>query len=118
MNFDQIKRDPAYQAYMQQVTRQIGDLKPALQNDIRMEINSHIYESLASAAATSTLAEVLERLGDPAQYLPEWTAQKKLETATQSYDPVRIIKALFLAMRYHGAHMVKYVLFGLLYLFT
>jgi hypothetical protein len=118
MEFGTIEQHAHYQDYMKKVDGLIRSLPAALQADIRMELNSHIFESLQLHGGMEALEMVLARLGDPAGYVPEWVAQKKLEKAVQGFDPFRIGRALFYGIRYHGAHIVKYVLFGLLYMFA
>jgi uncharacterized membrane protein len=117
MNMEQLRGLPAYQAYMKEVLAQLKSLPPPLQQEIIRELNSHIYESLEHGQDQEAPAMVLQRLGNPADYLPEWVAQKKLEKATQSYHPLRIMGALVRAMR-QGVNLIQYALFGLLYLFS
>jgi hypothetical protein len=60
----------------------------------------------------------LQKFGEPDAFLPEWVVLKKMEIAVGSFDPIRILKALFLGIRGHAVHAFKYVLFGILYLLT
>ena len=117
MKIQELKALPPYQSYIKEVLVHLKALPGSLQQDIVRELNSHIYEGLEHSLDAEALAEVLKRLGKPADYLPEWVAAKKLENATQSYHPWRIMSALYTAMR-QGANLFQYLLFGILYLFS
>ena len=117
MNISSLNADPAYLAYMKRVAGYLHTLTGAQQQEIQNEIKSHVFESL-DRSPELTVDAVLQRFGEPETYLPEWVVLKKMETATGSFDPIRIIKALFLGIKDHSVHAFKYVLFGLLYLFT
>ncbi|MGJ1430646.1 hypothetical protein ACR79M_05120 [Sphingobacterium spiritivorum] len=58
------------------------------------------------------LLDVLENLGQPETFLKPLVAEKKLEEATKSFNPLHILKALILNI----GNGVSYVIFTLLYL--
>lgn len=117
MNIDNLSTDPAYLSYMKKVTAMTHALPKTGQLEIQNEISSHIYESLRNSPGLSVQG-ALEKFGEPDAFLPEWVVLKKMEIAVGSFDPIRILRALFLGVRRHTAHAFKYVLFAILYLLT
>ncbi len=105
-----------YTDYMKRVSRMTRPLSKHHQDDIYMEINSHIYEGMMQrkdAVEIDALLDVLDRLGSPEEVLKPLVAEKKMEQATTTYNPVHIIKALIL----NFSNGFVYVLFSILYLF-
>ena len=117
MNIDNLSIDPAYLAYMKKVSAMTQGLPRAGQREIQNEISSHIYESLRNSPGLSVQG-ALEKFGEPDAFLPEWVVLKKLEMAVSSFDPIRILRALFFGITRHTVHAFKYLLFGILYLLT
>ena len=117
MNKDTLLNDQHYKTYMKKVHSMISRLPKHDQADIQREISSHIYESLNNYPET-TVEQALENLGEPQTYLSEWVVTKKLEKAVSTFNPFRIIWGLVTGIVKHGAYAFKYILFGLLYLFT
>lgn len=93
-------------------------LKPILDEDrqeVLMEFNSHIYEYIQNNKSKSELNELLnaiDKLGSPEEVLKPLIADKLLEKATKSFNPIHIFKALSLNI----ANGVSYIIFFLLYL--
>lgn len=93
-------------------------LKPILDKDrqeVLMEFNSHIYEYIQNNKSKSELNELLnaiDKLGSPEEVLKPLIADKLLEKATKSFNPIHIFKALSLNI----ANGVSYIIFLLLYL--
>ncbi|MCK5538001.1 MAG: hypothetical protein KAI79_14340 [Bacteroidales bacterium] len=93
-------------------------LKPILDEDrqeVLMEFNSHIYECIQNNKSKSELNELLnaiDKLGSPEEVLKPLIADKLLEKATKSFNPIHIFKALSLNI----ANGVSYIIFFLLYL--
>ncbi|WP_286927647.1 HAAS signaling domain-containing protein [Flavobacterium sp. UBA4197] len=103
-----------YIARIQQATKVLDKEN---QQEILLEINSHIYESLMDNAAggkgeVEKLLDVVEKLGQPEVFLKPLVAEKKLEEATRTFNPVKIIKALALNI----GNGISYVIFAALYL--
>ncbi len=117
MNKDTLLNNQHYKTYMKKVHSMISRLPKHDQADIQREISSHIYESLNNYPET-TVEQALENLGEPQTYLSEWVVTKKLETAAGTFNPFRIIWGLISGIVRHSAYAFKYILFGLLYLFT
>ena len=84
------------------------------QREVLLEFNSHIYEGLArnhKGKETDQLLDILDKLGEPEQYLKPLIADKKLEQATRTFNPVHLFKALALNV----TNGISYLIFGLLY---
>lgn len=117
MQLENLTANKAYIGYMSKVERLIGGLPREGQQEIRKEIGSHLYEMLHNYPELS-VEQALERFGQPDVFLPEWVVLKKMELAANSFDPLRILRALALGIRRHSVHAFKYALFGVLYLLT
>lgn len=93
-------------------------LKPILESDrqeVLMEFNSHIYEHLQnnkSKLEIDVLLDAIEKLGSPEEVLKPLLADKLLEKATKSFNPIQILKALLL----NFTNGVSYIIFFILYL--
>lgn len=105
-----------YDKYICEVKRVIIPLEKEDQEDILMELNSHIYESMqhnTSGSETDKITESLERLGDPRKTLALLVADRKLQQATKTFNPLHVMKALSLNL----SNGFIYVLFSISYLF-
>lgn len=119
MNFKEIRFNDSnatriYTHYISGVKNSIKNLNKSNQNEILMEINSHIYEGLHASDKPEVegLLDVIEKLGNPEIYLNELVAEKQLEEAAKSFNPIKIFKALILNL----TNGFSYVIFFLLYL--
>jgi hypothetical protein len=104
-----------YQNYMKRTKRTIKSLPSKDQQEILLEFNSHIYEGLKhnnQQNEIDSLLDVLDRLGEPEEVLKPLVAEKKLEQATTTFNPVHLARALILNI----SNGVSYVFFILLYL--
>jgi hypothetical protein len=80
---------------MKRVIKATNSLSTENQNDIYMEINSHIYESLQNKKNENEIEltlDIIERLGIPEEVLKPLVADKKLEQATKTFNPIHILK--------------------------
>ncbi|EFK57072.1 hypothetical protein ACFU8T_07565 [Sphingobacterium spiritivorum] len=106
-----------YLDYISRIQQATKSLDKTNQQEVLLEINSHIYESITDPAAmekgeVERLLDVLEKLGQPEIFLKPLVAEKKLEEATRSFNPFHILKALILNI----GNGISYVIFTLLYL--
>jgi hypothetical protein len=106
-----------YKDYIGRVKSSIKILDSNNQQEILLEINSHIYESVidnsGNKGEVEHLLDVLEMLGSPEIFLKSLVAEKKLEEATKSFNPIKIAKALLLNI----GNGFSYIVFALLYIF-
>ena len=89
--------------------------------DIKMEIDSHIYESMArypKGDEVSTLIYALEKLGDPEDFLPQVVAERKLAQAGRSFNPAHIASAIALNIGRGFIKSVMFIIIGLFYLLS
>ncbi|MDR1056134.1 MAG: hypothetical protein LBL90_10040 [Prevotellaceae bacterium] len=105
-----------YDKYIRDVKEIIRILSKEDQNDILMEINSHIYESMQRNITDSEIdriVETLDKLGNPRDSLSALIADRKLFQATKTFCPTHVVKALSLNI----SNGFIYVIFCILYLF-
>ena len=96
---------------------EIKKLNQEDQNDILMEMNSHIYESMSKNEDENdelkNLINTLDKIGIPNDVLKPLVAEKKLNQATKTFNPIHIFEALILNFSYG----IIYFIFFILYLF-
>lgn len=115
IKFSQEASSRVYNDYMKRVRKVANSLSKQDQDDIYMEFNSHIFEAIQhknDANEMDTLLDILEKLGMPEEVLKPLIADKKLEEATKTFNPVHVFKALVL----NFTNGITYVIFFILYL--
>ena len=116
IKFKQKASQRIYTDYMKRIKRATSSLSKINQDDIYMEFNSHIFEAIHhknEANELESLLDIIEKLGAPEEVLKPLVADKKLEQATQTFNPVHVFKALVL----NFTNGISYILFSVLYLF-
>lgn len=107
-----------YKDYIKRVSAATKTLSKENQQEILLEINSHIFESISANLNESEeiekLLNVLEKLGQPEIFLKPLIAEKKLEEATKTFNPLKLLKALILNI----GNGISYVIFFVMYLFV
>jgi len=115
LEFKQEAAQRIYDDYIKRINRTVATLSNADQQDIQLEFNSHIYESMQGSNKESeidSLLDVLQKLGAPEEVLTQLVADKKLEQATKTFNPAHIFKALALNI----SNGISYTIFAILYL--
>lgn len=115
LEFKQEAAQRIYDDYIKRINRTIVALSKADQQDIQLEFNSHIYESMQGSTKESeidSLLDVLQKLGAPEDVLLQLVADKKLDQATRTFNPLHIFKALALNI----SNGISYIIFVILYL--
>ncbi|WP_412467350.1 HAAS signaling domain-containing protein [Pedobacter sp. KLB.chiD] len=105
-----------YQDYLYRIRKEVKGLNQQNQDEILMELNSHIYENLQehpTGNEVEKLLNILEKLGRPEEILKPLVADKKLTEATQTFNPIAVFKALLLNL----TNGISYIIFFILYLF-
>lgn len=106
-----------YENYLKQIQSAIKKLNQEDQNDILMEMNSHIYESMSKNEDENdelkNLINTLDKIGITNDVLKPLVAEKKLNQATKTFNPIHIFEALILNFSYG----IIYFIFFILYLF-
>ncbi len=113
--FEESSSKRLYLNYMNRIKKKVKPLSATDQKEVLLEFNSHIYEGLLQKSQGSEmdrLLDILERLGDPEEVLKPLIADKKLEQATRTFNPVHLAKALILNI----TTGVSYIFFVVLYL--
>jgi len=116
IKFEQKASQRIYSDYMKRVKKATASLSKINQDDIYMEFNSHIFEAIQykkEANEIDTLLDIIEKLGIPEEVLKPLVADKKLEQATKTFNPVHVFKALIL----NFTNGISYIFFFVLYLF-
>jgi hypothetical protein len=115
LEFKQQAAQRIYDDYIKRINRSVASLSKADQQDIQLEFNSHIYESMLGSTLETevdSLLDVLQKLGAPEEVLIQLVADKKLEQATRTFNPAHIFKALALNV----SNGISYTIFIILYL--
>jgi len=116
IKFSQEASKRVYNDYMKRVKRATNSLSKQNQDDIYMEINSHIFEAIQhenGAKEIDLLLDTIDKLGIPEEVLKPLVADKKLEQATKTFNPIHVFKALIL----NFTNGISYIIFFILYLF-
>lgn len=116
ITFKRAEAQAIYDNYLKQIQAATNKLAHQDQQDILMEWNSHIYESLSQLKNEDEVAgvsDVINRLGVPSEVLKPLVAEKKLHQATRTFNPVHIFQAITLNLSYG----ILYFVFFVLYLF-
>lgn len=116
LTFQNQQAERIYKDYIGRVKHSIKTLNSVNQNETLLEINSHIYEALQPSPTNEidNLLDVLQKLGNPEHFLKELVAEKKLQEAARSFNPLRILKALILNFGNGFSYIVFFILYVLL----
>lgn len=106
-----------YQNYIKRINKTVASLPAKDRQEILLELNSHIFEGLKhktqqKEVEVERLLDILEKLGEPEEVLKPLVADKKLEQATTTFNPIHLAKALILNI----SNGISYLFFILLYL--
>lgn len=115
LKFQQSAAQRVYDDYMKRMQKTTKTLSKSDQEDVLMEFNSHIFEGMQNQSKDSeidTLLDILDRLGTPEVVLKPMIADKKIEQATKTFNPIHIFKALVLNI----TNGISYIIFLFLYL--
>lgn len=115
IRFSDSNAQRVYKNYINSVKNVTKPLTQSDRNEVLMEFNSHIYESLQNNANISeldTLLNAIDKLGAPEEVLRPLIADKLLERATKSFNPIDIFRALALNI----TNGISYIFFAILYL--
>lgn len=117
ITFKNTESQKIYDKYMEQINSATKKLSETDRQDILMEMNSHIYESMSNCnnenEEKNNLQSVLEKIGDPKIVLKPLIAEKKLNQATRTFNPVHVFQAIVLNL----SQGLIYVIFFILYTF-
>ena len=118
MKLDQRLEDPVslkiWSQYFRRISRILWPMDPEQREDLTLEIQTHVLESMAQekeGGEPERLLNALEKLGEPEQFLRPLMADKMLGKAARTLSPGAVLKGLYLAV-YKG---VRVALFSLLF---
>jgi len=115
IEFNDKSAQKIYDSYFRRIRRTISVLAKSDQEDVLMEFNSHIYEGLQNEGEgeeVGKLLKITQGLGDPEEVLKPLVAEKKLEQATRTFNPMHIFQAIFLNIK----NGIIYSIFAILYI--
>lgn len=121
IKFEKKESTLLYEDYLNQIIKATKKLGSEDQNDILMELNSHIYESICKkqiSDETENLQSTLLKIGDPKEILKPLIAEKKLNQARRTLNPIHIFHALFLNFTNGILYAFLFVLYLLLISFV
>lgn len=122
LKFKESATERVYTNYMQRIKKVTNILPKEDQQDILMEFNSHIYEGLQVVETDKNeidlLLDLLDKLGAPEEVLKPLIADKKMEQATRTFNPIHVFKALALNLTNGVSYVVFFVLYLLLFGFV
>ena len=101
--------------YFARVTRCVNILSATDQQELLMELNSHVYEAThrgITGNEVDILVDVLDKLGAPEMVLQPTVAYKKVQQAGRSFKPKHILQALYLNI----ANGAGFFIIGIIYL--
>lgn len=115
LDFQQSASQKIYTDYINRIKRTTAPLAKEDRQDVLMEFNSHIYEGMqrnSGGNEVDRLLDVIENLGPPEEVLKPLVAEKKLQQATKTFNPVHVFKALILNI----TNGLAYIVFTILYI--
>ncbi len=113
------KNTKTYASYMNNIAEAVKNLDQENSSDITLELESHIYEAMASnslsdLAEGDRLERILVKLGEPKIYVKAIIDQRELQTAIKKHQIIRIIRTSLKNI----AKSNKYLVTSILYLFS
>ena len=105
-----------YNDYLKRVEKSTKILSLKDEQEMLLEINSHIFEGMSRFIENDeadSLLIVLENLGEPEEFLKPLVARKKVDQAVYTFNPKYVYQAIKLNLK----NGIVYSIFGLLYLF-
>lgn len=121
IEFKETASKRVYDSYMKRIKKAVKQLPSSDQNEIILEFNSHIYEGLqrhTNSLEIDHLLDIIDKLGIPEEVLKPLVADKKLDQATKTFNPLHIIKALALNITNGISYLIFFVLYLLLFGFV
>ena len=103
-----------YENYLKQIQTATNKLNKEDQRDVLMELNSHIFESMSKtndqSNETKNLIDTIDKIGIPNEVLKPLIAEKKLNQATKTFNPIHIFQALILNFSYGIIYFIFFIL--------
>lgn len=121
IQFKDAEAQKIYENYLATIQTATRRLSKEDQNDILMELNSHIFESVMKHLAEENeliiLKETIENIGNPKEILKPLIAEKKLNQATRTFNPIHIFTALVLNFSFGIVYFIFFILYFILFTF-
>ncbi|BDD06353.1 hypothetical protein [Aureibacter tunicatorum] len=103
-----------YDKYFKECGKEARNLTNEDRQDIIMELNSHIYEALQGdlAIEPAKFQDIIDNLGTAKTVIRPLVADKKMDQALKTFNPIQLAKALVLNI----TNGISYVIFAIIYL--
>lgn len=113
------KNNDLYVSYMRELEKHMKNVDREIRHEICKELDSHIYENMLSQSSyysseEECLSAILLHLGSPEKISRQYLAEINLNKAIKSRNPILLFKQVLMSVFFTG----KYVLVGILYLFS
>lgn len=121
MEFKDKAAGRVFDQYHKQVDRIIRNLTQSDKKEIKMEITSHLYESMAQDPAEQEMDRLLnaiDKLGELNEYLEPIVADKLIEKASASLSPKTLVQAFIHNFGRSVSRTLLFAVFGLIYFFV
>lgn len=118
LDFKNKNEQRIYNNYMDRCNKKLKILSHVDKEECLQEINSYIFEYLASEKGKDEMENlliILDRLGPPEETLQEYIASKKIEQAIKTFNPKHLIEALLLNIS-NGFIFILLLILALLFL--
>ena len=106
-----------YDNYMKGIKNVVKPIPEVEREEVLMEFNSHIYERMQmnnDVSELESLLDSIDKLGAPEEVLKPLVADKLLEKATRSFNPIDVFKALVANLTNGVAYFIFFILYTLL----
>lgn len=117
IEFSQEAAEKLYDDYMYRIQKTTTSISKKYQEQVYVEFNIHIKRALKrtdDANELDALQGILEKLGDPEEVLKLFVADKQMERATKTFNPIHVFTALALNLKNGSSYTICFFLYLLL----
>lgn len=119
LKFDNNTSQRIYSNYLKRVKKELKKLPEERSKDIELEIISHINDGIENSKKqdeTEKLLDVIEKLGEPENFLQTIVADELIISGTKTLNPFILLKAFTYNLGKSVKATLFYSFFGLMYL--
>ena len=117
INFEDDSAQRIYHNYLETIQNILAPINIYDKEEVIKEINSHIYEGMRDNQPINKveyILNVIERLGDPNDYLKPYLAENLLKRSTRTFNPLHIFRALLLNIQNGTSYIIISIMYSLL----
>ncbi len=119
--FEDKSAQRVFDQYQRQVDHMVVHLSVEDKKEIKLEITSHLHESMqrdAEDREIDKLLNAIDKLGSLEEYLGPLVADKLIEQASSSLRPGAVIRAFVYNLGRSAKRTSLFIFFGVIYLFV